>query len=285
MNRRYIVITLIVSGMGYLTGCHGTMNGRVSELTPDLVASQQEIQIVPMKYHYPAQQGVSYLPSEQFILCRRENVCPEKGEFTPLPPPRTSTVTPPVVPKPLQPRAITLPPEIPLRSTVYFPSGSAELEPKGVNTLDQIVSGLKGIDLTFLRMVIAGYTDNTGSLEINTRLAQARAEAVANYFREKKIIPKEMATGGRPLCCYVTSNDTPEGRAKNRRAEIWVEPLTNLSIDSMGTKRPENLPSLREKDNIAQIPRPSMGGGKWEGEQQEPTDETDTKDATNKKPE
>ncbi|MDI6790694.1 MAG: OmpA family protein [Thermodesulfobacteriota bacterium] len=98
-------------------------------------------------------------------------------------------------------------------------------------SLDHMIPILKGIDLSSLRMVIVGYTDNTGSLEINTRLARGRAETVSAYFRESRIIPKEMATGGRPLCCYVLPNDIPEGRAKNRRAEIWIEPIAEEAED------------------------------------------------------
>lgn len=232
MNKRYVVLTFIISSMAIMMACTGPMKGKATEMIPDLAVYRQETQIVPVQYHYPARQVVSYLPSEQFVLCRRKEVCTGKGEFTPLSPSaRMSTVEPPAPQRPILPLPTTLSPEIFTRSVVYFSSGSAELEPKALSTLDQMMVRLKEADLSSLRMVIAGYTDSTGSLEINTRLAQARAEAVANYFREKGIIPKETATGGRPLCCYVTPNDTAEGRAGNRRAEIWIEPIAEETED------------------------------------------------------
>lgn len=236
MNKRYVVITLIVSSMTFMTACIGAMKGITPEIIPDLAVYHQETQIVPMQYHYLIQQVVSYLPSEQFMLCRREEVCAGKGEFTPVSPQaRMNTIEPPSSPQTLLPRLATPPAEIPLRSVVYFPSGSAELESKALSTLDQMISRLKGADLSSLRMVIAGYTDSVGSMEINTRLARARTDAVANYFREKGISPTEMVTGGRPLCCYVTPNDTVDGRSGNRRAEIWIEPIA----EETGDEKPE----------------------------------------------
>ena len=266
MNKRYIVLTLTVLGMALITGCMGAVNGKAPAMISDLTEHLQETQIVPMQYSYPARQVVSYLPSEQFVLCRKEEVCTGKVEFTQLSPSvRMSTVETLPPPQPLLPLPTTLSPEIPLRTVVYFPSGSAELESKALSTLDQMISGLRGADLSSLRMVIAGYTDSIGSMEINTRLARVRADAVADYFNEKGISPTEMVTGGRPLCCYVTLNNKAEGRARNRRAEIWVESLTSLSTDS--------------------IPPPLMGGGKGEGEQQESSSETITEDTTSEKPE
>jgi outer membrane protein OmpA-like peptidoglycan-associated protein len=114
-------------------------------------------------------------------------------------------------------------PDLPLKAAVYFSAGSPALDQAALATLDKIALELKEADPLSLRIVIAGYTDNIGSLGPNKKLAEERAQAVADYFHEKGIVPKEIVTGGRPLCCYVASNDTEEGRGKNRRAKIWVE--------------------------------------------------------------
>jgi OOP family OmpA-OmpF porin len=72
-------------------------------------------------------------------------------------------------------------------------------------------------------IVIHGYADNTGSAEYNMKLSHKRAERVARYLTSNfGIDPSRMV-----VMCYgdlnpVASNDTPEGRRLNRRAEIAV---------------------------------------------------------------
>ncbi len=110
-------------------------------------------------------------------------------------------------------------------ATVYFDQDDAGLTEAVSRILDGMFDQMKEIDPIHFRIVIAGYTDGSGSNENNTKLAESRAKAVAHYFLEKGISEERITVGGRPLCCYVASNDTEEGRAKNRRAEVFVEPL------------------------------------------------------------
>ncbi|HBY52212.1 MAG TPA: flagellar motor protein MotB, partial [Marinilabiliales bacterium] len=67
-----------------------------------------------------------------------------------------------------------------------------------------------------------GFTDNEGSDETNEKLSQSRAQAVVNYLISKGIVPEMLKAVGygekRPL----DTNQTPEGRAKNRRVEFMV---------------------------------------------------------------
>ena len=69
---------------------------------------------------------------------------------------------------------------------------------------------------------IFGYTDNTGSMEVNTRLSGQRANAVRNYLIKCGVPAERMTAQGIPMADYVASNDTPEGRALNRRVEIYI---------------------------------------------------------------
>jgi len=67
---------------------------------------------------------------------------------------------------------------------------------------------------------VAGHTDSTGTAEYNQRLSQARAETVLNFLASKGIARDRMSARGYGEEKPVASNDTSEGRAKNRRVEL-----------------------------------------------------------------
>ena len=69
---------------------------------------------------------------------------------------------------------------------------------------------------------IYGHTDNTGSLEVNQRLSKARANSVLNYLMNSGIAGSRMVSDGYDYQFPVASNDTPEGRAQNRRVEVYI---------------------------------------------------------------
>lgn len=218
MKHRSAVLILIVASLLVPTGCIGSGKGKVAAIRPDPVLEDHEdSRIVPMRHRYSNDQGVAFLASEQFLVCRRKEFCPIERAFTPAPAP---IPVPP--PAPVKPVARKL--EAPIKATVLFAVGTAELEKEAVVSLNGLLSQLEGLDPSGLRVVIAGYTDGSGSPDINAKLAHERAEAVATHIRERKIAAKEIVAGGRPLCCYVASNTTADGRAGNRRAEIWIMP-------------------------------------------------------------
>jgi len=78
------------------------------------------------------------------------------------------------------------------------------------------------------RITITGHTDNTaaGHTITNDALAQQRAQSVMNYLSELDVDKNDIALKVSPLCCYIASNATESGRAKNRRAEIIVTSLS-----------------------------------------------------------
>lgn len=69
---------------------------------------------------------------------------------------------------------------------------------------------------------IFGYTDNTGSMQVNTTLSNQRANAVRNYLMECGVPGERLTAKGIPMADYIASNDTAEGRALNRRVEIYI---------------------------------------------------------------
>ena len=67
---------------------------------------------------------------------------------------------------------------------------------------------------------IAGYTDNVGSASSNQRLSERRANAVRDWLVRQGIDPERIKAVGYGETNFVATNDTPEGRQKNRRIEF-----------------------------------------------------------------
>ena len=71
-------------------------------------------------------------------------------------------------------------------------------------------------------MQIYGYTDDTGTLAVNQRVSTGRADAVRNYLLNSGVAANRLSAEGLPMQDYVASNATAEGRAQNRRVEIYI---------------------------------------------------------------
>jgi OOP family OmpA-OmpF porin len=104
---------------------------------------------------------------------------------------------------------------------VHFELNEAILLPESHEVLDEVGEILAKWDQ--LHIEIGGHTDNWGEVDYNRDLSERRAQAVLDYLVSKFAIRKEQFQvkgygEGQP----VTSNDTPEGRAKNRRVEFTV---------------------------------------------------------------
>ena len=102
---------------------------------------------------------------------------------------------------------------------IYFDTDQAVIKPESETALQEI-SKLLGGDPKLTAYVV-GHTDNTGTLEHNLKLSEARANAVVTALTTKHRIAaaRLRAYGVGPLA-PVASNDGEEGRAKNRRVEI-----------------------------------------------------------------
>ena len=74
-----------------------------------------------------------------------------------------------------------------------------------------------------VRVVITGHTDNVGGQKFNQDLSLKRAQAVKNWLVQKGIASNRMRTVGRGMNEPLTTNDTEEGRAENRRMEFYVQ--------------------------------------------------------------
>lgn len=73
-----------------------------------------------------------------------------------------------------------------------------------------------------INVKIDGHTDNIGTFNYNMKLSKRRAKAVMKYFVSKGVDTKRLTVKGFGLTMPVASNDTKEGRAKNRRVELTI---------------------------------------------------------------
>lgn len=107
-----------------------------------------------------------------------------------------------------------------LLDTIKFDTAKATIKPESFPILDEVVSVLK--DGPDVKMGIYGHTDSRGSREMNINLSKARAASVVNYLVNKGIDRNRLKSDGFGPDKPVDTNDTDEGRAKNRRVEFKV---------------------------------------------------------------
>jgi OOP family OmpA-OmpF porin len=103
---------------------------------------------------------------------------------------------------------------------IEFEPGNATLTGNGIQTLDQLLPVLKQLGKT--KFEVIGHTDAQGSRQRNIALSAARADAVKTYLASKGVTPELVQTSGVGPDRPVASNDTAEGRARNRRIELRV---------------------------------------------------------------
>jgi chemotaxis protein MotB len=105
---------------------------------------------------------------------------------------------------------------------VLFDVGQSKLKPEGMAALDELTPIL--ISLQGRHFQVAGHTDNTGSEATNWKLSVNRALEVTMYMIERGMPPDRISAAGYAFYAPVAPNDTPEGRARNRRIEIVLVP-------------------------------------------------------------
>jgi outer membrane protein OmpA-like peptidoglycan-associated protein len=103
---------------------------------------------------------------------------------------------------------------------VNFEFDSDKLKKEAFPILDNIVKTLKADPSK--KAVIKGHTDNIGSIEYNLDLSKRRAESVRKYLVSKGIAPERLTCYGYGESMPIATNETEEGRAKNRRVEIYI---------------------------------------------------------------
>jgi len=136
-------------------------------------------------------------------------------EQRPVAAPVVNVAPPPAVPAPVKPVK-----QINLAGDALFAPGQATLTPEARKSLNALMEQQQGT--FFSRVTIIGYTDATGSAALNDVLSQRRAQAVASYLRTRGLKYDVIEVEGRGSAQSVASNETAQGRAKNRRVEIQL---------------------------------------------------------------
>ncbi|MDH5649387.1 MAG: OmpA family protein [Gammaproteobacteria bacterium] len=107
---------------------------------------------------------------------------------------------------------------------ITFQSDGSDINANFYNVLDSVALVVQEYNKTII--VISGHTDSTGSDSYNQQLSQRRASSVGAYLKTRKVNENRMDIVGFGESHPVASNDTPEGRAQNRRVELTLVPIT-----------------------------------------------------------
>ena len=105
-------------------------------------------------------------------------------------------------------------------SDISFDSGRADIKSNFRPVLDSFAQGLLGNPQAHVRVV--GHTDNVGSDAVNDPLSINRAASVRNYLVSRGVASGVISIDGRGEREPIASNETAEGRARNRRVEIFM---------------------------------------------------------------
>jgi outer membrane protein OmpA-like peptidoglycan-associated protein len=107
---------------------------------------------------------------------------------------------------------------------ITFATGSSDINADFYPVLNSVALVVNKYEKTYIDII--GHTDNVGGAEMNQRLSEARANSVARYLENQKVLPARIVTSGMGMKNPIASNATPEGRAQNRRVEIVLTPIT-----------------------------------------------------------
>ncbi len=106
------------------------------------------------------------------------------------------------------------------KGKIQFRSGSAAIDPDSAGLLDRLIE--TALRCPNAMIEIAGHTDTDGDGDANQKLSEERAQAVEDYLVRGGLAPTRFAAVGYGSTRPVASNDTPEGKAENRRIEFLV---------------------------------------------------------------
>ena len=111
-------------------------------------------------------------------------------------------------------------------SGILFATNKSNLSAEAKSNLKKFADEMK--DLSDTDITVYGHTDNTGSAEVNERLSLQRANAVSAELQADGIAKSRITTEGKSFTMPVADNSTAEGRAQNRRVEVFISANQNM---------------------------------------------------------
>ncbi|SFE91748.1 Outer membrane protein OmpA [Phytobacter palmae] len=170
----------------------------------------------PLRYRLGLYQGLRLVPPVEAAV----------SDWAPPPPPPPPGSQPKPVSKIVR-----------LDSMSLFDSGRFDLKPVSTKLLVNSLVGIKAKPGWLI--VVSGHTDNTGNPQLNQTLSLKRAEAVRDWMRDTGDVPEScFAVQGYGESRPIATNDTPDGRALNRRVEISLVPQAS-ACQIQGVKKHE----------------------------------------------
>ena len=155
--------------------------------------------------------GIPPTPREQKLLIDKDTVL---ATASPLPPTATVKVKQDTATSTVDLKQLFVLDE------VLFEVNSAELNKNFTFRLDSLVTILT--KHSTLKAQVSGHTDNTGDESFNIKLSRARAQAVAQYLVKHNISAKRITFMGLGSATPLYTNQTEDGRKRNRRVEILI---------------------------------------------------------------
>lgn len=110
--------------------------------------------------------------------------------------------------------------KVTFESGILFAFNKSDLSSASKASLLKFASSLKETPETDL--TIYGHTDNVGSHDVNLKLSKERAESVASFLVSNGVLRDRMSVEGKSFDEPVADNSTADGRAQNRRVEIYI---------------------------------------------------------------
>jgi len=111
-------------------------------------------------------------------------------------------------------------------SGILFATNSSTLSTESKASLKDFATKMS--DLQDTDITIWGHTDNTGTYEVNQRVSNNRAASVQKYLKSCGIADERMIAEGKAYDMPVADNETAEGRAQNRRVEIYISANSDM---------------------------------------------------------
>ena len=105
-------------------------------------------------------------------------------------------------------------------SDISFAVGRSDIQSNFAPVLDRFAEGLRNNPNTDVRII--GHTDNTGSDAVNNPLSLERAASTRNYLTGRGVDGRRISIEGMGERQPIATNDTAQGRSRNRRVEIYV---------------------------------------------------------------
>lgn len=202
-------------GVEYKFSPHWSLAGELSTLAADSTGTRLNNNnfTIGVNYYFRAPKAAPATVVEPAVA--------PKPEPTPEPKPEPKVVAPPPsapAPQPKETWKTTLTEKLVRLEGANFASGSAKLLPSADVKLNEVVDAAK--HHADVKLEVSGHTDNQGKKAYNQKLSENRAAAVKAYLMQQGVPGDRIVTAGYADAQPVTSNNTKEGRAANRRVEV-----------------------------------------------------------------